>query len=297
MRPLNIALVGLGVIGGSFAKGLRAQNVIHVNLLGIDTNAATIQRALDERIITQGETSNESILQQADVVIISLYPDDLVDFIQTHQDAFKKGAIITDTVGVKGSLIQQVEAILRPDVDYIFGHPMAGRENQGYEYAEAGVFHGANYLLMPRPRNQQANIDKLELILDAIGFRRITHVTPEFHDEMIAYTSQLCHVLAVALMNSDRHDRDTASFVGDSFRELTRIAKINDELWAQLFLYNKESLLESMAAFETEWQAMKQAIQTSNSQDLKEMFRESTKRRSSLEQTDLKLNIARNVAP
>lgn len=287
---LNIAIVGLGVVGGSFAKAFKAQKTRPVKVDAIDMDSTTLQRAIEEGVITKGETHNQTILQAADLVILTLYPDDLIEFVAQHRDDFKAKAVLTDVTGIKGQLIDKIQPHLRPDLDFIFGHPMAGRENRGYDYADDSVFHGSNYLITPTPSNDSANLEKFEELLTQLGFRRISYVDATTHDQMIAYTSQICHIIAVSLINSDLNQDETIRFVGDSYRDLTRIAKINEELWPQLFIHNKEALLKVIDAFIQQVQTMRQAISSEDARQLQELFIESTKRRTHLEEQDQRLN-------
>ena len=288
-KPLNIAIVGLGVIGGSFAWALKKQTKYPVRVLGIDHDQDTLTQALDAGAIDHGEMMNETILQMADLVILTLYPSAIVDFVKTHREEFKKGAIITDTTGVKGDIVEQVLPILPEGVDFIFGHPMAGKESQGFTYADADVFQDANYLLTPVEFNLEENLTFLTTLLKTLGFKRVRKVEAQVHDEMIGFVSQLSHVLAVSLINSDDEERDTAAFVGDTYRELTRIAKINAPLWTELFLHNKKELLTVMDNFETQFQLMKQAIEMEDADSLMGLFEEATARRIDLEKSDSKL--------
>lgn len=288
-KPLNIAIVGLGVIGGSFAWALKKQTDFPVQILGIDHDQETLARALEEGAIDVGEMKNQQILQVADLVIITLYPSAVVDFVKTYREDFKKGAILTDTAGVKGDLVEQIVPILPKHLDFIFGHPMAGKESQGFDYADGDIFQNANYLITPVESNQQENIEFLTDILKTLGFKRVTGVKPQLHDEMIAYVSQLCHIMAVSLINSDEPGRKTADFVGDTYRELTRIAKINAPLWNELFLYNKKELLTVMENFQRQFNLFKRAIEEDDETVLIDLLEEGTTRRTALEQADLKL--------
>lgn len=293
-NPINIAIVGLGVIGGSFALALKQQKKYPVHLLGIDHDPDTLQAALTAGAIDEGETANKSILKRADVVILTLYPSGVVNFIKEHRAAFKTGALLTDTTGVKGDIIAEVLPHLPAEVDFVFGHPMAGKESQGFAYADAASFQGANYLLTPLPQNQTTNIEFLTDLFHVLGFKRVRQVEAQVHDEMIAFVSQLCHVIAVSLINSDQEGRDTAAFVGDTYRELTRIAKINAPLWSELFLYNKEELLNAMTDFQNQFALMKGAIEADDDAALISLFEKATERRIDLEQTDQKLRSGAN---
>lgn len=291
-KPLNIAVIGLGVIGGSFAWALKKQKEIPVHLMGIDHDSETLDRALEEGAIDYGETRNQSILQKADLVIITLYPSDVVDFVKTHQNDFKTDAILTDTTGIKGDLVDQILPVLPEGIDFIFGHPMAGKESQGFNYADGDIFQNANYLITPVESNKQENIDLLTQIFKTLGLKRVSEVDPQTHDEMIAFVSQLCHIIAVSLINSDVPGRNTADFVGDTYRELTRIAKINAPLWNELFLYNKKELLTVMENFQSQFNLLKTAIEEEDQTSLTDMLVEATSRRTALEQADSKLKSA-----
>ncbi|UUX34179.1 prephenate dehydrogenase [Fundicoccus culcitae] len=285
---MNIGIIGLGVVGGSFAKAIRAHLNPSHKIMAIDIDEKTIEQALSEGIIDYGETTNQTILQQADLVIIALYPAALINFMQTNNHLFKKGAIVTETTGIKTDMIKALKDLIPDTIDFIFGHPMAGRENRGLDYASAEVFQGSNYLITPTENNQQETINWYASFVEAIGFKRVTFVTADQHDEMIAYTSQLAHIIAVSLINSDLENRNTALFIGDSYRDLTRIAKLNEDLWTELFLANKEELLKAINRFEIKVQDMKEAITNDDRLKMKGYFVESTQRRLKLEHEDSK---------
>lgn len=283
---LNIALVGLGVIGGTFAKAIQAHAPGAYTVAAIDTHEDTLTQATRDGVIQYGETTNQTILQNADLVIISLYPQALKVFLETHRQDFKPGAIVTETSGIKQSVIEFITPHIPPDIDFIFGHPMAGREKQGYAYSDAAVFNHANYLISPTETNSRENLVWFSQFLKSLGLGRVTEVTAHAHDALIGYTSQLTHAIAVALMNSDDTERDTYKYVGDSFRDLTRIANINEYLWSELFLENKEALLASFDTFEHELQRLKTAIETDNIHDMQDIFRQSSQRRLVFESAD-----------
>lgn len=284
----KIAIVGLGVIGGSFAKAFKASDSSNYYVMGIDSDQDAIDKAVLSGVIAQGETVNKTILQQADIVIIALYPEMIKTFIQNHHDEFKEGAIVTETTGVKQSVINSILPILPPQIDFIFGHPMAGRESKGFDYSDHTAFIGANYVITPVKENQRESIDIYISLLKKIGFQRITEVTPLVHDELIAFTSQLCHVIATALINSDDPDRNTIQFIGDSYRDITRIAKINENLWSELMLSNKDALLKVIGDFESQVTQLKEAVISNDKEALEAKFIEATHRRIALEQSDLK---------
>lgn len=277
---MKIVVVGLGVIGGSFTMALKEAGFIDV--YGIDTNKETLKKAEKLGLIKQGFTSGDEIIKDADLIIISLYPRLVKNFIIAHKDNFKDGAVITDATGIKKLFIEDVINILPDNIDFVFGHPMAGREKKGIDFASSEVFKGANYILTPVKRNKPENLDLIEGLVRKLGFKRVRRISPEFHDEMIGYTSQLPHTLAVALVNSDIEGRETGSFIGDSYRDLTRIANINEDLWSELFLGNKENLLQSIESFERELDKIKNAIRDDDKESLKSLFIKSTNRREKL---------------
>lgn len=277
---MKIVIVGLGVIGGSFAMALNEAG--YKEVFGIDTNQETIKKAEELGIIKKGSPKGEEFLKEADLVIISIYPKLVENFVESNKDNFKDGAIITDATGIKGMFINEITKILPENVDFVFGHPMAGREKRGIDFASSKVFKGANYIITPIERNKEENIKVIEDLAYEIGFKRVRRITPEFHDEMIGFTSQLPHAMAVALINSDEEGRDTGSFIGDSYRDLTRIANINEDLWSELFLGNKDNLLKAINNFELQLDLIKKAIYDNDKEALKEYFIKSTKRREKL---------------
>lgn len=277
---MKIVVVGLGVIGGSFTMALKKAGYNEV--YGIDTNKESLEKAKRQGLIKDGFISGEEILKDADFVVISLYPRLIKKFILDNEKNFKDGAVITDTTGIKKLFIEDVINVLPHNIDFIFGHPMAGREKKGIDFASAEVFSGANYIITPVERNKSENLDLVENLVYKLGFKSVRRITPEYHDEMIGYTSQLPHTLAVALVNSDIEGRETGSFIGDSYRDLTRIANINEDLWSELFLGNKENLLKSIESFETELDKIKDAIKSNDKESLRNLFIKSTKRREKL---------------
>lgn len=277
---MKIVIVGLGVIGGSFAMALNEAG--YKEVFGIDTNQETIKKAEELGIIKKGSPKGEEFLKEADLVIISIYPKLVKNFVESNKDNFKNGAIITDATGIKGMFINEITKILPENIDFVFGHPMAGREKRGIDFASSKVFKGANYIITPVERNKEENIKVIEDLAYEIGFKRVRRITPEFHDEMIGFTSQLPHAMAVALINSDEEGRDTGSFIGDSYRDLTRIANINEDLWSELFLGNKDNLLKAINNFELQLDLIKKAIYDNDKEALKQYFIKSTKRREKL---------------
>ena len=275
---MKITIVGLGVIGGSFALALK--DLQEHEVYGIDNNEETLRKAEASGMIKEGSVTGEEFIRESDLIIIGLYPSLVLDFLRKHKGNFKKGAIITDVTGIKETFIKEALEIIPDYVDFVFGHPMAGREKKGIDFASKEVFKGANYLITPQSKNKPENIELIENLVKQIGFNRIRTITPKEHDNIISFTSQLPHAIAVALINSQEFD--TGAFIGDSYRDLTRIANINEELWSELFLGNKENLLRKIEDFEKQLDLIKDALRTGDRETLTTLFKESGRRREKL---------------
>lgn len=280
IKEMNITIVGLGLMGGSFAKALKPLKP--KNLWAVDIDGDALEEGVRLSIIDRGYLKPKLPLQNSDIVIICLYPNLVVPFIEENRDNFKENSIITDVTGVKTGIIDLINNILPENVDFVFGHPMAGREKSGIEYSSAEVFKGANYIITPNPRNKDESIERIKWIARNVGFKNVVQVDSQKHDEVIAFTSQLPHVLAVALINSDDLGMDTGSVAGDSYRELTRIAQINDELWTELFIENKDNLLQKIKVFQDNVERIKACIENEDRDLLVEQFKESSARRKKL---------------
>lgn len=280
IKDLNITIVGLGLMGGSFAKALKPLKPKNVWAIDIDGDA--LGEGVKLSIIDRGYLNPKQPLQDSDIVIICLYPTLVKPFIEANKDNFKKGSIITDVTGVKIGMMNDINSVIPKDIDFVFGHPMAGREKKGLEYSSAQVFQGANYIITPNQRNKIENIETIKWIAKNVGFKKVIELSPQKHDEVIAFTSQLPHVLAVALVNSDDLGIDTGSVVGDSYRELTRIAQINSELWTELFIENKVNLIQKIEILQGNIEKIKNSILEEDVESLKEEFEESSSRRKNL---------------
>ena len=277
MAEQNVLIVGLGLIGGSLAEGLTK--------LGFEVGALTRSRssvdyALQKGIIGEGTTDPEAeFLGRWDLVIFSLYPHVFVEWIEKYQHLLKKGAVLTDVTGVKGRLVPKVQALLREDLEFVPAHPMAGREVYGVQNADASIFRGANFIITPTGRNSEQAIGRIEELARMLGFRKVSRLSLEEHDEMIGFLSQLTHCIAVTLMDC-KESAHMVDYTGDSFRDLTRIARINEDMWTELFLENREELLSQMELFANKFEELRQALESGNTEKMKEMMRLSTLRRS-----------------
>lgn len=278
---MNICIVGLGLVGGTYALSLKSNPKVE-KISAIDINEEALKEAIELGMIDEGSVDSEKLLKEADLVIISLYPQLIVDFVRDNLNNFKKSAIITDAAGVKSGIMDEILK-LPLEADFIFGHPMAGREKIGLKFADKNIFKGANYILTPNEHNKSKNIEVLKDIILEMGFKNVTVVSAKEHDEIISFTSQLTHAIAVALVNSDNMKFDTNLFIGDSYRDLTRIAKINSKLWSELFLENRDNLIQKIDDFQAKLDYLKDALKENNSEKLEIEFKESTKRRESID--------------
>lgn len=275
-KDMNILIVGLGLLGGSYAKALTDKGY---NVSAITKLQDSIDFAIENSMITGGTTAvSKETVGNADLIIFALYPTVLIKWIEENQKFIKKGAIITDVTGVKGSVVYKIQEMLRDDVEYISAHPMAGKEVSGVVNSDPAIFKNANYIVVPTDKNTKEAIELCENLGEELGFYSITRLSVEKHDEMIAFLSQLTHCIAVSLMCA-KDDEGLVSYTGDSFRDLTRIAKINDEMWSELFLMNREPLLREIEGFEKSLEQMKNALINSDREKMREMMRVSTQRR------------------
>ena len=239
-------IVGLGLLGGSYARALKR---FGFKVCAITKEQSSIDYALNEGIIDEGTTElDKNIIGSADLVIFALYPHVFVEWIEQNQSLLKSGAIITDVTGVKGSIVYKIQEMLRDDVEFIAAHPMAGREVSGVENSTDRMFQGANYIVTPTEKNTPEAIENCLELGRLLGFSNVTTLTPEEHDEMIGFLSQLTHCIAITLMTCNDKEH-MEKFTGDSFRDLTRIARINDLMWSELFVANKQALLNQMDMF------------------------------------------------
>ena len=273
----KILIVGLGLLGGSYARVLKRFG-FHIS--AITKEQSSIDYALKENIIDEGVTEiDEKIIGDADIVIFALYPHTFVEWIEKNQKFFKSGALITDVTGVKCSVVYKVQEILRPDVEFIAAHPMAGREVSGVENSTDKMFVGANYIVTPTDKNTPEAISTCMELGRLLGFSNVTTLSPEEHDEMIGFLSQLTHCIAITLMTcNDKENME--KFTGDSFRDLTRIARINDLMWSELFIENKTELLNQMNIFIDKFNELKSMLENEDVEAMRKMMRHSTERRA-----------------
>lgn len=274
-KDTTFAIVGLGLLGGSYAKGLKEAGY---KVYGIARRQETIDYALEHNYVDEGSTDTK-LVEKADVVILCLYPSIMIDWLEANKQYLKDGAIVSDISGVKASVVKPIQDILEgQNNEFISTHPMAGKESSGIEYANTEMFLTANFIIVPTEENSQSAIDIMWEVAEILKFHHISILSIQEHDRMIGFLSQLTHVIAVSLMNT-HDDEKLVDYTGDSFRDLTRIAKINENMWSELFLFNKEILLEEITSFQESLQDFKDTLENENTDKMKELFIQSTSRR------------------
>lgn len=277
ISDFNITIVGMGLLGGSMAMALKKLNP--KNIWGIDINQDTIEFSEKNKIIDRGYSDSKIPIQKSDIVIICLYPNQIVEYIKANKSYFKTDAIVTDIAGIKLEIVTEINKIEDRQFEFISGHPMAGNEYSGIKYANEEMFKNANYIITPSKENKVETIEFITKLMKAIGFKNVITETPQSHDRIIALTSHLTHVIAVSLVNSNKLDIDTKLFIGGSFKDASRVALINSNLWPQLLISNKENVIEQIEIFEENINKIKQAILNDDKDLLESQFKIASKKR------------------
>ena len=273
---MNIGIIGLGLMGASFAKRLIPQK--DKTIYGIDQNEQTIQTALELNIIKEGSTDPSQLIKKCNLIILALYPTMIKPWIVENQQYLESGTILMDISGVKTNIVEPVQAILRENLELISIHPMCGRESRGIDFAQADIFDNANYIIVPTDKNTPKAIEAAKQLGKDLRVKNISILSCEEHDRMIGFLSQLTHVIAVSLMNT--HDNShLVEYTGDSFRDLTRIATINEDLWSELFLLNKDILLDEIDQFLDATKHFRDSLEKEDIDEMKRLFIQSTNRR------------------
>ena len=276
-KDFKILIVGLGLLGGSYAQGLTDTGF---TVGAIDINQESIDYALKEGIIQSGySTVEKQYVSQFDLIVFALYPKVFINWLKEYQSYFKSGAIVTDVTGIKSWVDKEIKTFIRDDIEYVLAHPMAGREVYGVKNSDKSIFQDANYIVIPNEKASEESICVVEDIGKLLGFKNVVRLSNEEHDEMIGFLSQLTHCIAVALMTC-KDSEHLVEYTGDSFRDLTRIARINENMWSELFLLNKEQLLKQITLFEGQLAKLKKTIEDENVEEMKDIMRLSTLRRS-----------------
>lgn len=270
----KVLIIGLGMIGGSYAKGLKNKGITPY---GYDICKETMDYCVENELIDKEIDLIENV-KRSDLIILCLYPNINIKWLKEYQMYLKPGAVITDVTGVKSYIINEAKTFLREDVEFVPSHPMAGREISGIKGSNPEVFKDANFIVVPMDENSYESISLVKNLAELLEFKNIEVLTAKSHDELISFLSQLTHIIAVSLMNS--HDvTQMIRYTGDSFRDLTRIAKINENLWSELFSLNSKQLVKDIDSFQKELESFKNLLVNNDINGMKEKMIKSTERR------------------
>ncbi len=276
-KSKKFLIVGLGLLGGCYAMALKKKGYY---VSAITKEQEDIDYAVSKGIIDCGSINVDSgLIENADIIVFALYPHTFVEWIKEYGDLIKEGTVLTDVTGVKGCIVYEVQSMLKPGVEFIAAHPMAGREVSGVQNSDDSIFESANYIVVPTDKNSFGAIELCKELGEILGFARVSVLNPEKHDEMIAFLSQLTHCIAVSLMCANDNP-GLVFYTGDSFRDLTRIANINDSMWSELFLSNREALLKEMEKYRKTFDRMYDCVKNNDKEELRSMMRISTERRA-----------------
>ena len=266
---MNICIAGLGLIGGSFAKAI-SQKTNHF-CMGIDTNANSCKKALDDGAIKQIISPEQ--LSLADIVILALQPKTLVQFFKTNAQHIKKGAIVFDTCGIKQTVLNQLVPVANEHgIKFVGAHPMAGREFSGYDYSLANLFEKASFIVTTDHADKTA-VDVVCDLAKQIGFANVTVTTADHHDKVIAYTSQLAHIVSNSYCKSETINQKEG-FCAGSFADMTRVGKLDVNLWTELFLANPTHLGNELGNLITKLSEFKTAIDNKDEKFLSQLLKE-----------------------
>ncbi len=273
----NILIVGAGLIGGSYAQGL---SQLGYRVRAINRSQESIDFGLQQGFFAEGACQpRPDWLAETNFLIMGLYPLAMLDWLRANQQHLRPGALITDVSGVKSNIVDVAQGFLRPDLEFCASHPMAGKESSGIYNADWRIFADANFIITPTERNTPQGIAAVQRLAELLRFKTIRQLDIHAHDHMIGFLSQLTHAIAVSLMTCN-DDEGLKDFTGDSFRDLTRIARINDVMWSELFLLNREILIDNIDCFSAELHRLRQLLQANDRAGLQQMFRKSSARRA-----------------
>ena len=275
-KDTKILIVGLGLLGGSYAMALTKKGY---TVKALTRSQSSIDYALEAGIIAEGKTGVDAdMIAEADLIVFSVYPRVLIEWMEQNRNLIKPGTVLTDVTGVKGYTVYRVQSMIPEGAEFISAHPMAGRECLGVQNATDEIFKKANYLVVPTEKNTEEATVLCEDLGRELGFARISRISVDKHDEMIAFLSQLTHAIAVTLMCCN-DSPDLVDYTGDSFRDLTRIAKIDDVMWNELFMCNRDELARQMDIFSETFEKMRKALKEGDTTTMRQMMRTSTERR------------------
>lgn len=275
----KIGIIGLGLIGGSLAKTIKRCSDAEV--IGFDIQDEVLHKAVSDNTIDNIGTEN--LLGECDLILISLYPKQTVDWISQNLRFLKDGCIVTDLCGVKETVCNEAERIVSDSsVHFVGGHPMAGREFSGYDYTTDTLFNGASMILVPTESSCGDDINRLKQFFMSLEFGQVVVTDAQNHDRMIAFTSQLAHVVSNAYVKSPEAVRHNGYSAG-SYRDLTRVARLNENMWTELFLSNRTALLNELDGIITHLTEYRDALKDENAALLRDLLRDGSERKKSID--------------
>lgn len=267
---MNIAVVGLGLIGGSLCKTIK-KHTEHA-CFGLDTNEDVLKEAISSGVIDASLTAEE--LGRADLSIICLYPEQTIEFILDNLNNFRKGSIVIDVCGVKEAIVSRVtEPLSQAGVYFIGAHPMAGREHSGFSYSLDNLFDNASFIMTPLPDTPKEKVELVREFALSLRFKRVVISTSQEHDRIIAYTSQLAHIVSSAYIKS-RTLESVCGFTAGSFQDLTRVARLNEEMWGSLFMLNRGALISEIETIIRHLLEYKTALIKEDQDELKSLLKQ-----------------------
>ncbi len=265
-----ISVIGLGLIGGSLARTIKLHTTHQV--YGMDLNAATMDQAALLGAIDGA--ADDAVIAQSDLILVALYPRAIIDWITSHAHLFKPGCLVIDCGGVKQVICKAVAPLVKDaSWHFIGGHPMAGREFSGFKYARDDLFDHASMILTPYADADPALLQQARNFFLDLGFRRVQFTTPETHDEMIAYTSQLAHIVSSAYVKCPLADKHRG-FSAGSFADMTRVARLNEDMWTELFFDNRDALLPEVEGLTERLIAYRDALRNQDHEGMKALLKE-----------------------
>lgn len=267
---MKILVVGLGLIGGSYCKAITSYTPHEV--YGFDLDGNVIEAAEKCGCIKKGVDEND--FDTFDMIIVALHPNAAISFMNSSLDKFRKGAILTDVCGIKGEIVSDItNKAAQRGVHYVGTHPMAGKERFGFEFSDGSLFIGANFIVTPIENTDKNSLLTVETLAKDMGFGKIVETSPFEHDSVIAYTSQLAHVVSSAYVKSPTMQKELG-FSAGSFKDMTRIATLNESMWTSLFLANKDCLVYEIDQLVEHLSEYRKAISENDAQTLEELLRD-----------------------
>ena len=270
-------IVGLGLIGGSYASKLSS---LGYKVYALDLNDEALEFGYSNSFILNKE-NDLNLVKECDYIILCLYPLDCIKWVKDNKYLIKEDCIVSDVSGVKSNYVRVIQNELENN-EFISMHPMAGKEKSGVFYSDYSIFKNANMIIIQNELNSDRGLDFAYSLSRLLEFKNIEVLDEVSHDKMVSFLSELPHAIAMCLMNSHNNE-SLERLSGDSFRDLTRIAKINENLWSELFILNRDILVKDIESFILCLNDLKDKIKDSKEEDIKELMRESTKRRKGFE--------------